>query len=409
MPYPDFIIEKFHDLNYLCDRPWTHELDERGCFSAESCKQVDKDMLKWAEPQLAEFFMPTEIGHGSNPNSKWRIQSCLQKAIRGGDVEMSMFAVSALFDVDAYAARKRIAVIALEDCGMANLPMVMVTLAQMGDPHWRKAVDERRLLIWMAKELAAGCKDRTAVEALVAPHLVLKPELIADMAKMVNDDLKPFVIDPNSMNDDYVVVAAAAAMAGTKKFEVPGMPDTNDRPPTGLFKAMVETGMSRAMLYVAAKAASRLQDSMFISTILMDRWARYGFINGFVEEPLTKERPKVGKLLGASYDKHTREGQAATAKFFRECGPLAPFVLSTPPEMRKELMGRGVFMSEGGLLDWRMDYGESEQVRAICHDETMRFSWLPENLCGKLIMTIRDNIEQLNECRSKVLYAKQQG
>ena len=322
MRYPAVLKTQMVGLEDLLSRPSPSELDERECLSSAICKEIDTQVLKWAETKLKGFYMPLELGHGTDPNNKWRTASCLQKAIRGGDAEMAMFAVSALFDMDSYYARKRLGVIAVEDVLMGNLPIVMVTLAMLGDQHWRKAVDERRLLIWLAKELALGVKDRSAVSLLVDSSMV-DQKVREDCCKLKNETLA-LLLQDDSLSDPTHQVAASA-MAGTKRYPVDGMPETNDRPPTALFQFMVKDGMCKATLWVAARTCSRLQEAMFATLLIVDRWLRANK-EMVVFEHDVGQRPKVGKLLGAAYDRYTREGQAAISKFFRDCPMLQPFM-----------------------------------------------------------------------------------
>ena len=400
MTYPVSMIAQMAGLTDLLQKPMPDEIDERGCLSKGVCKIVDVTMLKWAGKQLAGFYMPAEVGHGTNPLNRWRTASCLQKSIRAGDAEMAMFAVSALWDMDSTYARKRLGVIAVEDVMMGNLPIVMTTLAMMGDMAWRKSVDERRLLIWLARELASGVKDRSTVSLLVSVGL-LPDEKRAKLGKMTNEELE-YVLW-KSGTSWQVQQAAACAMAGTKRYEAPGMSEENDRPPTALFKLMVDDGMCRALLFVAARTCSRVQDTMFTTMLVIDRWLRGSPMDII---PLNVgARPMIGKLLGASYDRYTREGQAAIARFFSVCPALKPFMEATPPAQRREMTYRAVFLSEGGLLDRRAVYGHSEAIRDMVHDPIQRFPWMHPELALTVFPTVQKNLVLLNECRKQVLQA----
>ena len=405
MRYPNLLKDQMAGLEDLLFKASAEELDERGCLSTEVCKEIDRRALKWAEAKLKGFYMPIEVGHGSDPNNKWRTASCLQKAIRGGDPEMAMFAVSALFDMDASYALRRLGTIAVEDVLIGNLPVVMATLAAMGDVKWRKAVDERRLLIWLAKELASGAKDRASVSLIVGSTMTSQT-LLDGCCKMTNEQLAEILDDAES--PDLAKQVAALAMAGTKRFPVDGMSETNDRPATALFKFMADDSMCKALLWLAARTASRLHDAMFATLLMVDRWLRADKTMQEIESDVGP-RPKVGLLLGAAYDRYTREGQAAISKFFRDCPALKPFVEATPGHHpQREMAFRAVFLAEGGVLNRRAAYGggRSEIVYGLVNDPVNRFSHLPPELSAQLLTTVRANLGFLNECRSKVLYAK---
>ena len=120
---------------------------------------------------MADFALPPDLMKGTDPKNKWRVISCLQKAIRFGDVVMAAHMANVAMDLDALYAIKRMGVIAVEDVGYGNLMLTMATLAAIGDTKWRQKVGPRKLMVWLAVGLAAGLKDRSAVEAQVAVGL----------------------------------------------------------------------------------------------------------------------------------------------------------------------------------------------------------------------------------------------
>lgn len=402
MSYPEFVVENLGSLaDVMLGKPEPDELNADGCFSKESCDEIDRMILKAMEKELKGFYMPAEVAHGSDPNNKWRTVSSLQKAIRFGLVDDAQLAVSAAFDMDKSYVTRRLGVIAVEDCLMGNAFATLGALAMIGHANWRKTIDERRLLIWLSTKLAEGMKDRTAVNLLVWSGV--EDAVPKDMwAKASNDRLAA-----TAMNHDLTMgqrMCAAWLLAGTKRYPGGGLPEDNDRRPTGLFRLMVEAGLPRLMLYIAAKTASRLSEAMFATMLL---------IHEMLDEapPLEIETnevypAKVGQLLGAAYDKHTREGKTAIRKFFRECADMKPFMEATPPELRDYLQGTGVFLAEGGVLGRRAIYGpDCERVTDRVRGPE-RFSVMGETIAAEYVNTIRACLPQLNEAREKVLWAK---
>jgi hypothetical protein len=179
--------------------------------------------------------------------------------------------------------------------------------------------------------------------------------------------------------------------------------ESNDRPATYLFQQMAKNGMSMAGYYVAAKTCSRLQDSMWPSFYIMDEWARHAGAVEVLASPVPGER--VGKLLGAAYDRYVREGKVAIAKAFRDSPKLQQFLIASPETRREEMRLSGVFMAEGGTLDRRLAYGGSEWIRARVRTCSERYHWLPPSLKGTYVDAIREALPFLNECRSKVLFS----
>jgi len=115
--------------------------------------------------------------------------------------------------------------------------------------------------------------------------------------------------------------------------------------------------------------------------------------------------PKIGKLLAASYDEHTREGQSAIMKFFRETPQLHKFVEACPPDKQRELKMNAVFRAEGGLLRTQLFYGLSPITSDTVASEKRYVSMLPPELAKDFLPTVRSLLPQLNEAREKVLWA----
>jgi hypothetical protein len=105
--------------SYLLEPPAPEELDVNGCFSRESCKKVDSMLLNDLSAKLKGFYMPEKPPRGTDPNNRRRTVSCMQKAIRFGDVEMAKFAASCAYDMNKWYLMRRLGVCAIEDVGSA--------------------------------------------------------------------------------------------------------------------------------------------------------------------------------------------------------------------------------------------------------------------------------------------------
>ncbi len=401
MTYAEKFRQAFGDdqlADFLLAAPEPSEIED-GMFSKEAVNTVEHTFLKAAEQRIKGFYMPAEVGHGTDPNNKWRTISSLQKSIRFGLTDEARFAVSAAFDMDKSHTLKRLGVIAVEDCMMGNPLYVGIILAAMGHAHWRKTLDERRFMIWMAGELAAGEKDRTAVNLLVTAD---REELVPKDEWAKAPDVQLIAAAMNSEFTYPQRMCAAWLLAGTKRFSGHTFPDWNDRKPTGLYRMMVEQGASRFLLYVAAKTASRLGEAMFATMPLI-----HDMLTDCEQPTIVTQKvypTKVGKLLGAAYDQYTREGKIAIKKFFRESAVMKPFVQLMPSGTQDRLQFGGVFHAEGGCLAERVVYGQPcmDLIHAVSGPE--RFAELGEP-AKDYLAAIRSEIDFLNECREKVLWA----
>ncbi|MGR3481946.1 MAG: hypothetical protein ACU0CD_14700, partial [Salipiger marinus] len=80
------------------------------------------------------------------PMSPWQAASLLQKAIRRGDVVRVQDAVSSLLISDPARLWRRLGIIAFEDVGLGNLPLVgQVTVALRGKTFRRSLGGEARV------------------------------------------------------------------------------------------------------------------------------------------------------------------------------------------------------------------------------------------------------------------------
>ena len=120
------------------------------------------------------------------------------------------------------------------------------------------------------------------------------------------------------------------------------------------------------MLYIAHKAASRLNEGMLAGLPFMHEMLSRTPLVSF-HEPATFEPVMVGTLLSAAYDMHTREGLAALRQFAKEVAPVRRFIEMVPLDERRRLIGFGVFLAEGARLAAKLNYHGSDQLSADAH------------------------------------------
>jgi hypothetical protein len=100
---------------------------------------------------------------------------------------------------------------------------------------------------------------------------------------------------------------------------------------------------------------------------------------------------------------HTREGLAALRRFRHECEPLRRLTASKGLHAPERLVGHAVFQAEGGVLDRRLVYADSENVYAKANFVELGYFGLPHNLHGECLDLIRTHLGQLNDIRRQVL------
>jgi hypothetical protein len=291
-------------------------------------------------------------------------------------------------------------VIAIEDCFMGNPVGTLIALASLGYSNWRKAVDERRFMVWLARNLSEGDKDRATANLIItAMHETRVPK---DGWGTATDAQ----LAATAMNTAYTYpqrMCALWLMAGTRRYEGEGFPVTNDRSPIGLFRLMVELGMPRMSLYLAAKTASRLSEPMFATLPLIhemlnnaDPWVE---VNGVFPD-------HVGILLGAAYDQYTREGRLAITRFFKTCPAMAPYLAAMPAAKAQALQFAGVFHAEGGTLRRRFVYSPKAHEMTEATRGPARFASMGKELSETFTDVLRANLGDLNVIRGEILTSK---
>jgi hypothetical protein len=380
----------------LLRRPEPAELDPQGCFSRASTGEVEQLLVDLMIPEVMEFQMPAIVSVRATPLDRWRLASYLQKSIRFGLPAHAMRAAAGLCTADPAYALRRLGVILVEDVMTGSPLLVARTLAVLGQPAMRRQVGERRLVVWIAKLAAEAAKDRSAVELLVCvehdqslnvPHLVGLSD--QELAEIVMGDQRRAVER----------IAAAQIMAGPA-YRSDRLPRTSHRTPTALFQLMVEMGMTRWGLYVAAKTASRVRDAMFVTIPMIEEWMRTGDYAVVESEPSSV---MVGDILGAAYDKYTRQGLMAIRRFMREIPAMQAFMRAVMSPKRRYAGGVGVFLAEGGVLSRRVVYGAQSEAVHQWTRSTERMHWLPNHLAPDFIASVRENLPALNTIRAQIL------
>jgi hypothetical protein len=129
---------------------------------------------------------------------------------------------------------------------------------------------------------------------------------------------------------------------------------------------MVDRGLPRVLLYLAHKAVSRLREDMFVSLLFMHEMLRRSQ-EVSLHAPSTFEPVKIGNLLCAAYDMHTRDGLLALRRFGSEVAAVRRFVVMVPDEERKRLIGFGVFLAEGARLAGKLNYHGADELSDEAH------------------------------------------
>ncbi len=383
-------------LGTLLGVPEPNELDENGCYSHGSIAELEHALIRSVEEGLEGDRTEPAPLHLSQ-EARWALISALQKAIRFEMVDYAGWVADQLGALDLEALRRRLAVIAIEDVAAGDPLASAQALAVLGARDWRRGQGEQRVLRWLARKLAAAHGDRSAAELLDSAHSdprVVWTDLDAlderAMCRIVDDPDRPFALRS----------AVAQLMAGPR-FAIGDMPTATDRSPTPLFQLIVEMGTSRWGCYVAAMTASRVRNVMWTQLPIIDRWVREGSPTVVPGPDFPKSL--IGGILGAAYDCHTRQGNAALRRF-GSLPAMDRVLAGVEPRHRWAAIGDAVFYGEGAILAHRVVWSpESQAVYDWIRLGPEWVRWRRPELAPELLPATRASLHELNAIRSDVL------
>lgn len=188
-----------------------------------------------------------------NTERRWEVVSAWQKAVRRGDTEQALRLVSAVVSGEDWESIKllwrRIGVTAIEDVGLANLPLVALCLA-MGALYSKiayRAVSPHKAMEFLSIKLCSGVKDRTFNNLLLlnyyGEHVNKLPPLMfswySDLKpkeEYPEDPLHKFIFSMSWATEGLGKVIVDAVNLGKDSSEV----EVFDAQPYGLVKGIPE-------------------------------------------------------------------------------------------------------------------------------------------------------------------------
>jgi len=377
-------------------------LGDDGALAPHVLRGLDDFFSEDALGRLADWSMPHGLPTTTDKEDRWRLASSLQKAIRRGDASAAMRAAHACHGIDPAYLRKRLAICAIEDVMLGNLRAVAWTLALMGNHLARRSAGELKTAVWLAQALASGAKDRTACHLILAVDFDKeRHEQTEAMAAWRDDDLAAWALDLDKHLVDRM--AATWMLAGTKRFPNLNAPERNERPRDRLMSLMVRSGMPLVLCYIADRAAIRGGGCMHAA--LLPMWqviqqdeAELRFVPGELPDD-----PGIGQLLSCAYDMHTRQGQAAIARFMA-LPAISEALAKVAPGDRRGAMFEAVFAVEGGRLSSRVSSPQLDALTLYVDDLVLAYSGLRTLEERKaLLLAIADALPELNSFRREIV------
>lgn len=367
----------------------------------KNCKtneQVEEMLWVWFTEQVQKYEPVDGYPKVVNPNSKWRVTSCMQKAIRRGDTEIAIKMASALVVFDPVYFLSRINVVALEDVGLAN-PIVVASILSFSGKN--KTLDSMFGLVRVAQfwvsALAEGIKDRTLCDLVaMTEYSKMYAQRRADLShldytNLTSTGIHDLVMAQTTMADQAIVLRF---VSGTYKHKA----DTYI-PKDGSYEAMLDfywEYTTPLVAYIAYKGSKKSVYHMWQHLYLSYLW---------VSEPNTTKirhtaiAPPI-KIMGVAsyaYDMHTQEGKKAYAYFIKVCKPIRDYLQEN--NLKYANMSAPAFIGDTGLCNKLLDYPKLDELFKTAFGAEFDNNGLTVDQGNNLVRLIQENMEELNNSR----------
>lgn len=325
------------------------------------------------------------------------IRSCLQKAIRRGETATALRMAYALQQVNEEALYRRMSVIALEDIGLGNLPLVNRFLWVQGKHAWRREAGAARILTYFINEFCQSVKDRNSCDIKITYHR--HPGLAAERRSFARLEDAALV---NIIRDGTKPLAARAMaahyLAGVREGEYEHLLG-RARNLSSLLDAYRKMAVPVEVLYAIRRGATAQQEGMHTALGLLAA-LRTELPHPAATADDLLVLPRVGPYLSASLDLHTREGLAAYhTAIRRDAGLRRKLQALAPGHEAADVLGACLFRMEGGQVNQRLDYPPAVTIYPDSMRLYLEAKGLPAERQEDAVAAVRAHLETINAAR----------
>lgn len=340
----------------------------------------------------------------STPDSKWRVVSGLQKAIRRGDVDQTLLTASALYKHDPQYLLRRLCVIAIEDIALGDVDLVAEVFGYCGYSAVRSALSEEALL-YLLKAMAECPKDRSACElatrAIYSPKT--KPEIMQLISKTPEQNLEI------ALSDNSVILRTLArlSLGGILSDGAPRQTAVYGERNTKMWHTSQE-GMTPSLDFISRKSMSFGGDLVLLVSAMRVVWEEENnkvpeWIFGNIELDPPPSATIVKGILSTSYDVHCHQGKRAIAYFLKACKPVREFFNENPTDSPNQCLGDALFEVEGKWCKSRVwsEWGQDNDELSVVSDAEAH-GYSPETFYA-LMFLVATHLDELNVARARVM------
>lgn len=314
---------------------------------------------------------------------KWKAVSHLQKCIRRGWYEKIPPVAFALWNVDNAYLRYRLAVILMEDVGIANIEDASELMEDKINKRWVEGHGGIEGLIERMQRVAQGVKDRTpctwgALASQRAFETLYGPWSDTPIPRAIE-----IAWDPN--NTLEIRAAGALRAAGTDLF-----PHEAFQSLAGDWNAWLESNVQYANAAVVGLMRQGQKTQKEWHPAFLGMCAEQACSNPLPNiESIPRDFGDVHGYCSAAIDSHTSEGKKAIAQLWYGHPTLRSDWRALDPTCNDATAIAGissmVFLLEGGAVDKRLGYTTAQRVEQEAKDRWSKRYGVPGKEAATLV------------------------
>ncbi len=332
------------------------------------------------------------------PTTVWIAASVIQKAIRRGDEAWALSAAATLLIENPDKLWRRLACIAAEDVGLADVCAVGAMVGMMSGKRMRAALGgEWPVASWLVQRLAQARKSRATDDLLMTTQLL--PSLEGErgrLAELSNQHLRLILLGTDSLN---VRALALLYLSGTAGKPVAYLKSRRGEPALA-FDVLDELGTPFTVLELAREGYRVSREPLWLLMALLAAERPDLGSERQIDDEIPAET-MAGPAPCWAIDSFTREGKLAINRFLNGVSPYSEWLQANVQRSQQRIVtARALFHVEGGLLRKRCISALNDELRAT---NEMQCVGLPAELTGETMQRLRDGLLILNAIRAQIM------
>jgi hypothetical protein len=332
------------------------------------------------------------------PISPWIAMSLLQKAVRRGETARAIAAAATLLIDAPDKLWRRLAGIAAEDVGLADICATGAMVGMMSGKRMRASLGgEWTTAAWLTQRLCEARTSRATDDLLMTVQLLRgfqgERERLGDLS---NHHLRVILLGTDSL---HVRALALLYLAGTAGKPVDHLASRQGEPALA-FDVLDELGTPLTVLELAREGYRVSREPLWLLMGLLAAEPAGFEWEAEVDDDLPPEA-MTGPVPGWAVDSFTREGKVAISRFLHGTSPFTLWLQAhVERPQQRTVTARALFHIEGGLLRKRCMSALNDDLRTTNEGDCLG---LPSALAGDALRLLRDDLPRLDAIRAKIM------